>query len=100
MQKSSIIRVGDKVVRKPRIKEFETEVIEESFSNTSVGSRRFESPLLIIYVFGFIISLIFIKVHLLLSFYKDYLIMFHIFFYHLMIQLLLLQLRKLLQLCM
>ena len=57
MQKSSIIRVGDKVVRKPRTKEFETEVIEESFSNTSVGSRRFESPLLIIYVFGFIISL-------------------------------------------
>tara|TARA_Y100000814_G_scaffold78458_1_gene50630 strand:+ start:90 stop:1535 length:1446 start_codon:yes stop_codon:yes gene_type:complete len=57
MQKSSIIRVGDKVVRKPRTKEFETEVIAESFSNTSVGSRRFESPLLIIYVFGFIISL-------------------------------------------
>ena len=57
MQKSSIIRIGDKVVRKPRTKEFETEIIEESYSNTSVGSRRLESPLLIIYVFGFIISL-------------------------------------------
>jgi len=57
MQKSSIIRIGDKVVRKPRTKEFETEIIQESFSNTSVRSRRFESPLLIIYIFGFIISL-------------------------------------------
>ena len=57
MQKSSIIRVGDKVVRKPRTKEFETEVIAESFSNTSVGSWIFESSLLIIYVFGFIFSL-------------------------------------------
>ena len=57
MQKSSIIRIGDKVVRKPRTKEFETEIIQESYSNTSVGSRRLESPLLIIYVFGFIISL-------------------------------------------
>ena len=57
MQRNSITRIGDKVVRKPRTKEFETELIDERSISSSTRSRRFESPLLIIYLFGFIISL-------------------------------------------